>query len=93
MCIAQCSVSCGFAQPAFAGQPLRLGGVLKCCIKLCPILFQERRLHMYVVYCQNKPKSEHIVSEFIDTYFEVRGLHVFAAALFFFCLALSRLLP
>ncbi|XP_025048482.1 rho guanine nucleotide exchange factor 25 [Alligator sinensis] len=33
----------------------------------------ERRLHMYVVYCQNKPKSEHIVSEFIDTYFEVRG--------------------
>ncbi|TWW62186.1 Rho guanine nucleotide exchange factor 25 [Takifugu flavidus] len=31
---------------------------------------QERRLHMYVVYCQNKPKSEHIVSEFIETYFE-----------------------
>ncbi|XP_054473053.1 rho guanine nucleotide exchange factor 25 [Anoplopoma fimbria] len=30
----------------------------------------ERRLHMYVVYCQNKPKSEHIVSEFIETYFE-----------------------
>ncbi|XP_072349766.1 rho guanine nucleotide exchange factor 25-like isoform X2 [Scyliorhinus torazame] len=30
----------------------------------------ERRLHMYVVYCQNKPKSEHIVSEYIDTYFE-----------------------
>uniref|UniRef100_A0A8C8REW2 Rho guanine nucleotide exchange factor 25 n=1 Tax=Pelusios castaneus TaxID=367368 RepID=A0A8C8REW2_9SAUR len=30
----------------------------------------ERRLHMYVVYCQNKPKSEHIVSEFIDSYFE-----------------------
>lgn len=27
---------------------------------------------MYVVYCQNKPKSEHIVSEYIDTYFEVR---------------------
>lgn len=26
---------------------------------------------MYVVYCQNKPKSEHIVSEYIDTYFEV----------------------
>lgn len=26
---------------------------------------------MYVVYCQNKPKSEHIVSEFIETYFEV----------------------
>ncbi|XP_076313108.1 LOW QUALITY PROTEIN: triple functional domain protein-like [Tachypleus tridentatus] len=30
----------------------------------------ERRLHMYVVYCQNKPKSEYIVSEYIDTYFE-----------------------
>lgn len=35
-------------------------------------LLQERRLHMYIVYCQNKPKSEHIVSEYIDTYFEVR---------------------
>uniref|UniRef100_A0A3B4FXU3 non-specific serine/threonine protein kinase n=1 Tax=Pundamilia nyererei TaxID=303518 RepID=A0A3B4FXU3_9CICH len=33
-------------------------------------LKQERRLNMYVVYCQNKPKSEHIVSEYIDTYFE-----------------------
>ncbi|XP_021465612.1 rho guanine nucleotide exchange factor 25 [Oncorhynchus mykiss] len=30
----------------------------------------ERRLHMYVVYCQNKPKSEHIVSEYMETYFE-----------------------
>lgn len=36
---------------------------------------QERRLHMYIVYCQNKPKSEHIVSEYIDTYFEVRLLN------------------
>ena len=27
---------------------------------------------MYVVYCQNKPKSEFIVSVHIDTYFEVR---------------------
>lgn len=26
---------------------------------------------MYVVYCQNKPKSEHIVSEYIETFFEV----------------------
>lgn len=26
---------------------------------------------MYVVYCQNKPVSEYIVSEYIDTYFEV----------------------
>ncbi|XP_029140287.1 kalirin [Protobothrops mucrosquamatus] len=29
----------------------------------------ERRLHMYVVYCQNKPKSEYIVAE-CGTYFE-----------------------
>ena len=29
---------------------------------------------MYVVYCQNKPKSEHVVSEFIETYFEVSSL-------------------
>eukprot|EP00064_Thunnus_orientalis_P000819 superscaffoldBa00000048_g820 len=33
-------------------------------------IVEERRLHMYVVYCQNKPKSEHIVSEYIETYFE-----------------------
>ena len=32
----------------------------------------ERKFQMYVVYCQNKPKSEHIVSDYIDTYFEVR---------------------
>ncbi|XP_051527162.1 triple functional domain protein-like isoform X2 [Myxocyprinus asiaticus] len=30
----------------------------------------ERRLHMYIVYCQNKPKSEHIVSDYFNTYFE-----------------------
>ncbi|EFX84744.1 hypothetical protein DAPPUDRAFT_314612 [Daphnia pulex] len=30
----------------------------------------ERKLHMYIVYCQNKAKSEYIVSEYIDTYFE-----------------------
>lgn len=29
----------------------------------------ERRLHMYVVYCQNKPKSEYIVAEY-DKYFD-----------------------
>ncbi|XP_048390770.1 kalirin-like isoform X1 [Stegostoma tigrinum] len=29
----------------------------------------ERRLDMYAVYCQNKPKSEHIVVEY-DAYFE-----------------------
>uniref|UniRef100_A0A672YEX6 Rho guanine nucleotide exchange factor 25-like n=1 Tax=Sphaeramia orbicularis TaxID=375764 RepID=A0A672YEX6_9TELE len=32
--------------------------------------WHKERLHMYVVYCQNKPKSEHIVSEYIETYFE-----------------------
>uniref|UniRef100_A0A3Q0T668 non-specific serine/threonine protein kinase n=1 Tax=Amphilophus citrinellus TaxID=61819 RepID=A0A3Q0T668_AMPCI len=39
-----------------------------------PELFikHERRLHMYVVYCQNKPKSEFIVAEY-DTYFDVSG--------------------
>ena len=30
----------------------------------------DRKFQMYVVYCQNKPKSEYIVSEHIDTYFE-----------------------
>ncbi|KAM4608414.1 LOW QUALITY PROTEIN: kalirin-like [Polymixia lowei] len=36
-----------------------------------PQLFikHERRLHMYVVYCQNKPKSEFIVAEY-DAYFD-----------------------
>lgn len=34
----------------------------------------ERRLNMYVVYCQNKPRSEAIVSEYLDTYFEVSSL-------------------
>ncbi|XP_060774770.1 kalirin RhoGEF kinase b isoform X6 [Neoarius graeffei] len=29
----------------------------------------ERRLHMYVIYCQNKPRSEFIVAEY-DTFFE-----------------------
>uniref|UniRef100_A0A8C9U3R6 non-specific serine/threonine protein kinase n=1 Tax=Scleropages formosus TaxID=113540 RepID=A0A8C9U3R6_SCLFO len=39
--------------------------------RLAPLFVKhERRLHMYIVYCQNKPKSEHIVSEYIDTYFE-----------------------
>ncbi|XP_018325506.1 triple functional domain protein isoform X1 [Agrilus planipennis] len=30
----------------------------------------ERNLRMYVVYCKNKPVSEYIVSEYLDTYFE-----------------------
>ncbi|XP_075466191.1 kalirin-like [Ascaphus truei] len=29
----------------------------------------ERRLHMYVIYCQNKPRSEHVVAEY-DSFFE-----------------------
>lgn len=37
-------------------------------LSLC--VLQERRLHMYVVYCQNKPRSEFIVAEY-DTYFDV----------------------
>ena len=31
---------------------------------------QERKLHIYVWYCQNKPRSEYIVAEY-DAYFEV----------------------
>uniref|UniRef100_A0A2C9L4D8 DH domain-containing protein n=1 Tax=Biomphalaria glabrata TaxID=6526 RepID=A0A2C9L4D8_BIOGL len=30
----------------------------------------ERRLYMYVKYCENKPKSEYVVSEYLDTFFE-----------------------
>lgn len=37
---------------------------------ICVFVLQERRLHMYVVYCQNKPRSEFIVAEY-DTYFDV----------------------
>lgn len=37
---------------------------------LCSCVFQERRLHMYVIYCQNKPRSEFVVAEY-DTFFEV----------------------
>jgi len=38
-------------------------------LHMCNML-QERRLYMYVKYCENKPKSEYIVAEFID-FFEV----------------------
>ncbi|XP_047225589.1 kalirin isoform X2 [Girardinichthys multiradiatus] len=49
-------------------------GELEKCVdenELLPELFikHERRLHMYVVYCQNKPKSEYIVAEY-DKYFD-----------------------
>ncbi|KAF5295457.1 hypothetical protein FQR65_LT10445 [Abscondita terminalis] len=30
----------------------------------------DRKLHMYVVYCKNKPVSEYIVSEHLESYFE-----------------------
>ncbi|KAG9466857.1 hypothetical protein GDO78_015966, partial [Eleutherodactylus coqui] len=30
---------------------------------------KERKLHMYVVYCQNKPRSEYVVAEY-DSFFE-----------------------
>lgn len=43
-------------------EPQRLGPLFK---------RYERRLNMYVVYCQNKPRSEVIVSEYLDSYFEV----------------------
>lgn len=42
-------------------EPERIGLLFKC---------YERRLNMYIVYCQNKSKSEYLVSEYIDTYFE-----------------------
>lgn len=32
---------------------------------------QDRRLYMYVKYCENKPKSEFIVAEYLDTVFNV----------------------
>ncbi|XP_023816065.1 triple functional domain protein isoform X5 [Oryzias latipes] len=39
--------------------------------RLGPLFFkQERKLNMYITYCQTKSKSEHIVLEYIDTYFE-----------------------
>ena len=40
---------------------------------------------MYVVYCQNKPKSEFIVSAHIDTYFEVSFVFLFVKNIFDFC--------
>ena len=43
--------------------PVELGNLFK---------KSEKKFQMYVVYCQNKPKSEFIVSVHIDTYFEVK---------------------
>lgn len=39
-------------------------------IQLSSSVIQERRLHMYVIYCQNKPRSEFVVAEY-DAFFEV----------------------
>lgn len=49
-------------------EPPVICSLKKMCVCVC--VLQERRLHMYVVYCQNKPKSEFIVAEY-DTYFDV----------------------
>ncbi|KAL4823731.1 hypothetical protein H8958_007650 [Nasalis larvatus] len=38
-------------------------------VKDLGIVVEERKLHIYVWYCQNKPRSEYIVAEY-DTYFE-----------------------
>lgn len=41
--------------------------------KLGPLIKQsERRLRMYVIYCQNKPVSEHIVAEHLGYFEEIR---------------------
>ena len=47
--------------------PMELGNLFK---------KSEKKFQMYVVYCQNKPKSEFIVSAHIDTYFEVSSLQM-----------------
>ncbi|XP_053554037.1 kalirin isoform X2 [Bombina bombina] len=49
-------------------------GELQKCLQDPDLLSQlfikhERRLHMYVIYCQNKPRSEYVVAEY-DSYFE-----------------------
>ncbi|KAK2148868.1 hypothetical protein LSH36_478g02010 [Paralvinella palmiformis] len=46
-----------------ADDPERVGGLF---IKF------ENKLHMYVRYCENKPKSEYIVAEYIDYFEELR---------------------
>lgn len=42
-------------------------------IELGPLIKRcERKLHMYVIYCQNKPVSEHIVAEHLGYFEEIR---------------------
>ena len=43
--------------------PSELGAIIK---------RSDRKLHMYVVYCQNKPVSEHIVAEHLSYFDEIR---------------------
>lgn len=42
-------------------------------IELGPLIKRcERKLHMYVIYCQNKPVSEHIIAEHFGYFEEIR---------------------
>lgn len=43
------------------GEPAKIGALFK---------RYERRLYIYVKYCENKPKSEYIVAEYVDSIFE-----------------------
>ena len=36
----------------------------------------DRKFQMYTRYCQNKPKSEYIVSEYVETYIEVNSPYI-----------------
>ena len=48
---------------------------------------------MYVVYCQNKPMSEFIVSEYIDTFFEVScHMSTFCASILLCTIVLKKLI-
>lgn len=43
-------------------------------IELGPLIKRcERKLHMYVIYCRNKPVSEHIVAEHLGYFEEIRS--------------------
>ena len=37
----------------------------------------DRKFQMYTRYCQNKPKSEYIVSEYVETYIEVKSPYLY----------------
>ena len=42
----------------------------------------DRKFQMYTRYCQNKPKSEYIVSEYVETYIEVNSPYLCAYLIF-----------